>query len=158
MAKHTPALKKKMKPRIMTGSTISSFRFKPIPTFRILSYKTAVRFYVDYLGFSIDWEQRLKPVDPVYMQVSYNELILHLSEFKQFDTNTIVFVETSNIRAFHNELKARNAESTLKELEVTKWQTMQLEIEDPFGNLLRFNENVIEEDTTLQSEPASNGV
>ena len=129
----------------MTNSTTDSFRFKPIPLFRILSYKTAVRFYVGFLGFQIDWEDRIQPTDPVYMQVSYNGLILHLSEFKKFDTNAIVFVETFNIQAFHAELKQRNLESTIQDIRLTSWKTMQLEIEDPFGNLLRFNENVTDD-------------
>ena len=129
----------------MTNSTTNSFRFKPIPLFRILSYKTAVRFYVGFLGFQIDWEDRIKPTDPVYMQVSYNGLILHLSEFKKFDTNAIVFVETFNIQAFHAELKERNLESNIQDIKRTTWKTMQLEIEDPFGNLLRFNENVTDD-------------
>jgi len=133
----------------MTISSINGFQFKAIPTFRILSYQTAVKFYVGFLGFNIDWEHRFKPTDPVYMQVSYHGLILHLSELKKFDTNAIVFVETNNLHAFHHELKQRNVESTIQDIELTTWQTMQLEIEDPFGNLLRFNENVIDEDTTL---------
>ncbi len=78
----------------------------------------------------------------MYMQVSYNDLILQLSEFKKFDTNTIVFVEIVNIRAFHAELQQRNLEITIQDIQRTTWQTMQLEIEDPFGNLLRFNEDV----------------
>ena len=79
------------------------------------------------------------------MQVSYNGLILHLSEFKKFDTNAIVFVETFNIQAFHAEFKERNLESNIQDIKRTPWKTMQLEIEDPFGNLLRFNENVTDD-------------
>lgn len=131
----------------MANSTTTTFSFKPIPLFRILSYKTAVRFYVGFLGFKIDWEHRVKTTDPVYMQVSYNGLTLHLSECKKFDTNTIVYVETTNILGFHHELKQRNLESNIQDIQPTNWQTIQLEIEDPFGNLLRFNENVVEEDT-----------
>ena len=126
----------------MINSTTSSFRFRPIPLFKILSYKTAVRFYVGFLGFQIDWENRIRPTDLVYMQLSYNGLILHLSEFKKFETNAIIFIETFNIHAFHAELKQRNHESNIQDIQRTTWKTMQLEIEDPFGNLLRFNENV----------------
>ena len=126
----------------MINSTTNSFRFRPIPLFRILSYKTAVRFYVGFLGFQIDWENRIRPTDLVYMQLSYNGLILHLSEFKKFETNAIIFIETFNIHAFHAELKQRNHESNIQDIQRTTWKTMQLEIEDPFGNLLRFNENV----------------
>lgn len=130
----------------MINTTINSFEFKPIPVFRILSYETAVKFYVGFLGFKIDWEHRFKTTDPVYMQVSYYGLTLHLSEFKKFDTNTIVYVETTNLLGFHHELKQRNSESNIQDIQPTNWQTMQLEIEDPFGNLLRFNENLIEKD------------
>lgn len=57
------------------------------------------------------------------MQVSYNGLILHLSEFKKFDTKAILFVETTNIQGFHDELKQRNLESNIQDIQVTIWQT-----------------------------------
>ncbi len=129
----------------MINSTINSFEFKAIPTFGIHNYKTAIEFYIGFLGFKIDWEHRFRSADPVYMQVSYNGLILHLSENKRFDTKAIAFVETINIKGFHNELKNRSSESNIPDIALTNWQTMQLEIEDPFGNLLRFNENVVKE-------------
>jgi len=56
--------------------------FKGIPTFRILDYKKAIKFYVEYLGFEIEWEHRFGQTEPVYMQISKNGLILHLSENK----------------------------------------------------------------------------
>jgi catechol 2,3-dioxygenase-like lactoylglutathione lyase family enzyme len=126
----------------MTNSIVSNFEFKAIPTFRILDYQTTVSFYVDFLGFKIDWEHRFLPTDPVYMQISKNGLVLHLSENKRFDTKAYVFVETRRIKEFHKELIERNPAKKIQDIVFTNWQTMQLEIEDPLGNLLRFNENI----------------
>ncbi|MES2780859.1 MAG: glyoxalase superfamily protein [Bacteroidota bacterium] len=126
----------------MEKLTTDTFEFKAIPTFRILDYQTAIDFYVDFLDFEIDWEHRFGPSDPVYMQISLNGLMLHLSENNRFRTDAVVFVDTKNIKAFHKELQERNPIRKIQEIERTPWQTLQLEIKDPFGNLLRFNENV----------------
>ena len=128
----------------MTNLTISNFEFKAIPTFGIRDYKTAINFYIDFLGFKIDWEHRFSPTDPVYMQISMNGLILHLSENKRFYTKAIAFVETKEIKEFHKKLQERKPTNKIQDIVLTNWKTMQLEIEDPFGNLLRFNENILE--------------
>ena len=128
----------------MTNSTMNTFEFKAIPTFGISDYKTAIDFYVDFLGFQIDWEHRFEPNGPVYLQISKNGLILHLSESKRFEKNVIVFVETKNMNGFHKELLERNPNVKIQDVLQTKWETFQLEIEDPFGNLLRFNENLLD--------------
>ncbi|KAA8477507.1 hypothetical protein BDE36_3114 [Arcticibacter tournemirensis] len=49
------------------------------PIFRMFDYDKAVEFYIDWLGFKIDWED--KPDNtPIYMQISLNGIILHLTE------------------------------------------------------------------------------
>jgi hypothetical protein len=121
---------------------MENYDFKAIPTFGILDYKTAIEFYADFLGFQIDWEHRFEPTGPVYLQISKHGLIIHLSESKRFEKNVIVFVETKNINGFHKELQERNPNDKIQDVIHTKWKTLQLEIEDPFGNLLRFNENL----------------
>jgi hypothetical protein len=128
----------------MTNQGNRSFEFKAIPTFGIADYQTAINFYLDILGFKIDWEHRFTPIDPIYMQISKNGLVLHLSENKRFDNKTIIFVETKNIKEFHRELTKKNPIVKIQDIVFTNWQTMQLEIQDPFGNLLRFNENIAE--------------
>lgn len=120
---------------------MSSINFKGIPTFRILDYEQAIDFYIHFLGFETDWEHRFSDNDPVYIQVSRNNLTLHLSENKRFQTGMISFVETSGIQEFHEELTDRNSLESVPMIEVTSWNTLQLEIVDPFGNTLRFNQN-----------------
>lgn len=123
---------------------MSQIEFKGIPTFRILDYDRAIEFYIDFLGFTIDWEHRFGPTEPVYMQISKNHLTLHLSENKRFQTNVITFVDTKGIELFHKELVERNTAKSIPDVSKTDWQTLQMEIEDPFGNLLRFNETILE--------------
>lgn len=108
-------------------------------TLRILDYQKSINFYTRYMGFTVDWKHRFGPQEPVYMQVSLQGLVLHLSENKRFDPGVIVFVETKRIRSLHKTLCTRNKAVT-PEVEATAWQTLQMEIEDPAGNLLRFNE------------------
>ena len=52
------------------------------PTLRITDDEAATAFYVDTLGFRIDWEHRFEPGFPVFMHISRNELALYLSQHR----------------------------------------------------------------------------
>jgi uncharacterized glyoxalase superfamily protein PhnB len=128
----------------MPNQTNKEIEFKAIPTFGISDYQTAIEFYIDTLDFTIDWEHRFSTTEPVYMQISKNGLVLHLSENKRFENKAIIFVDTKNIKEFHKEITEKNPTVKIQDILNTNWQTLQLEIQDPFGNLLRFNENIID--------------
>ena len=51
-----------------------------VPALRITSYAKSKAFYVDALGFKIDWEHRFEPHFPVFMQVSRDGMALYLTE------------------------------------------------------------------------------
>jgi uncharacterized glyoxalase superfamily protein PhnB len=123
----------------MTTSTL-----KAIPTFRVLDVEEAKKFYLDSLGFTSDWEHRFGPDQPVYMQVSKNGLVLHLSDNPRFQTGSVVYVHTSGIDGLYEELSSSKTEFDVPAVTQTPWGTKQMEIEDPFGNWLRFNEEVTE--------------
>lgn len=53
---------------------------KTTPILRIFDETKAVEFYVDFLGFRIDWQHRFEANFPLYLQVSRGECVLHLSE------------------------------------------------------------------------------
>ena len=53
---------------------------KTIPIFRIFDLAKAREFYVDFLGFSVDWERRFDEGSPTYIPVTRGEFTLHLSE------------------------------------------------------------------------------
>lgn len=114
---------------------------KGIPILRITDVQRAKQFYRKFLGFEVDWEHYYEEGAPVYMQVSRDDLVLHLSENARFTTGTIVFVETVGIDALHEELSEKLSPWNPPAISSTPWRTEQMEIEDPFGNLLRFNES-----------------
>jgi Glyoxalase superfamily protein len=53
---------------------------KTVPILRIFDEAKAKEFYIGFLGFVVDWEHRFEPNTPLYMQVSKDECVLHLSE------------------------------------------------------------------------------
>jgi len=53
---------------------------RSIPILRIFDEAKAREFYVDFLGFTVDWEHRFNDDAPLYMQVSRDGCVLHFSE------------------------------------------------------------------------------
>ena len=79
-----------------------------VPILRIFDIHKARRFYVDYLGFTVDWEHRSSEGAPLHMQVSRGSLVLHLSEHHGDGTpGSAVYIETQGVRALHAELRGR---------------------------------------------------
>ncbi len=50
------------------------------PVLRILDVDKAKEFYIEWLGFTLDWEHRFGDNFPLYCQVSKNGIIIHLTE------------------------------------------------------------------------------
>ena len=78
------------------------------PTLRMHDVSVAKRFYLDWLGCSVDWESEADD-GPVYMQVSRRQgLVLHLSSHHDDGTpGTVVLVEMQGIDELHKEIAAR---------------------------------------------------
>jgi catechol 2,3-dioxygenase-like lactoylglutathione lyase family enzyme len=113
-----------------------SFRaLKVIPILRIFSVEKAREFYLDYLGFHLDWEHRFEPNLPLYMQVSRDGLVLHLSErYGDGSPGTNFQVDFEGVREYSAELAAKNYSYWRPGITQTFWGTDQLNILDPFGN------------------------
>ena len=81
----------------------------PIPVFRIFSVEKAREFYLDFLGFSLDWEHRFEPDMPLYMQVSRGPVVLHLTEHhRDACPGSTAYVRMRGVRDYHAEISARN--------------------------------------------------
>lgn len=113
-----------------------------IPILRIFSVEKAREFYVDYLGFHVDWEHRFEPNLPLYMQVSRDGLVLHLSEHHGDGCpGANIHVDFAGVRELHAELAAKSYKYLRPGLqEDSLWGTVQLNLTDPFGNRLGFGE------------------
>lgn len=115
--------------------------FEAVPILRIFDVEKARAFYIDYLGFQVDWVHQFGENFPHYLQVSRNGLVLHLTEHHgDCCPGSTVFVKSTGLEALHQELTSRNDTFQKPELETAPWNARVLTVADPFGNRLRFNE------------------
>ena len=110
------------------------------PILRIFDEAKAKEFYVDFLGFKVDWEHRFADDLPLYMQVSKDDCILHLSgHFGDCCPGSAVRIETTGLEAYHEELLAKRYKHARPGIEKQPWDRMEMCIQDPFGNRLIFS-------------------
>lgn len=111
-----------------------------VPIFRIFDKEKTVQFYVDWLGFKIDWEHRFAEGMPLYMQLSKAGIVLHLSEHHG-DTvpGGKVYITCCGLREFHRQLTDKNYSYNKPGLE-RDGDTLEMTVIDPFGNKLLFTE------------------
>ncbi|MBN9242058.1 MAG: VOC family protein [Mesorhizobium sp.] len=124
------------------------------PILRIFDIAKAREFYVGFLGFRIDWEHRFDDDAPLYVGISRDACILHLSEHHGDGTpGSALRIETRDIVAFHQDLIGKRYRFARPGLEHTPWRTREVTVTDPFGNRLTFWENEAQPDT--EAEPVS---
>lgn len=112
-----------------------------IPVLRMFSIEKAREFYLDFLGFRLDWEHRFEADFPLYMQVSRGPLVLHLSEHHgDASPGAALLIDVEGLNAFHAELAAKPYRYAKPGIEETPWGTREMAVTDPFGNRLRFSE------------------
>jgi catechol 2,3-dioxygenase-like lactoylglutathione lyase family enzyme len=114
---------------------------KVIPVLRIFDYQKAKEFYIDWLGFTVDWQHVFEPDSPLYIQISRGHITLHLSEHHgDASPGAKVFIEFQDIAGYHHELISKNYKFNKPGLEKAPWNAICMEVTDPFGNKLLFNE------------------
>lgn len=121
--------------------------FQAIPVFRIFDVEKAKEFYVGFLGFHVDWEARFDETAPLYLQISRDGLLLHLSEHHgDAYPGSTVTVQIAGpegaLAAYHREITAKGYRFMRPGIELAPWNARVMEVIDPFGNRLRFNEPV----------------
>ncbi len=114
---------------------------KAVPVFRIYSYDKAREFYVDFLGFKVDWETRFEPEGPVYMQVSRDGLAFHLSEHHGDGTpGSLAYVYIKGAEHLHKELNDKKYRHNRPGLQQQDWGMLEVAVVDPFNNRIVFGE------------------
>ena len=113
-----------------------------VPILRIFDVEKAKAFYVGFLGFKVEWEHRFDTVAPVYMEVSHAGCTLHLSEHHgDCCPGSTVFLRVTGLDEYHREISAKGYGYLRPGLEKTFHNSMCMEVIDPFGNRLRFDES-----------------
>ena len=112
---------------------------KTTPILRIFDEAKARESYIDFLGFKVDWEHRFENGLPLYMQISKDGCIIHLSEHHgDCSPGAAIRIETNELEAFQKQLLAKNYKYARPGIEQMPWGTRDMSIADPFGNRLTF--------------------
>ncbi|MFP3388743.1 glyoxalase superfamily protein [Brevibacillus sp. SIMBA_040] len=113
---------------------------KVIPAFRITDYTRSKAFYMEGMGFQIDWEHRFEPHLPVFVQITRDEMTIYLTEHTgDCQVGGLVHFFVPNVDNWYNELKSkaqeefRNIEPPNDDIEGLRMIT----VVDPDGNQLR---------------------
>ena len=116
-----------------------------IPVLRMNDESAAKAFYVDYLGFEIEWEHRFHdtPKSPLYLQLRLGKAVVHLNGHASADDPPAeVRIPVQGVEAFCEHLRAR-AEAASQPMPVVvdprdAGRNTDMNLEDPDGNLLTF--------------------
>jgi hypothetical protein len=114
-----------------------------IPLLRIFSVEKAKEFYIGFLGFRVDWEHRFEDATPAYIQVSRGSCVLHLTEHHgDCCPGSTVFVRMTGLDEYHQEILAKDYGYMRPGVELAPWNAKLMSVIDPFGNRIRFNEDL----------------
>jgi catechol 2,3-dioxygenase-like lactoylglutathione lyase family enzyme len=108
-----------------------------VPTLRTRDYDAAKKFYVEGLGFRVDFEWRHEPGFPVFAQVSRDAMRLYLTEHEgDCDGPGLVYLYVPDVDAWQRELLARGVLADAPPQD-QPWGNRELQLTDPDGNRVR---------------------
>ena len=126
-----------------------------VPILRIFDRAKAVEFYVNYLGFRLDWEHGGADHSPLYAQVSRGATVLHLSEHHgDASPGGAALIRVADVDALHAELHGRPYDFARPGVTAEEWGRVMVVI-DPFHNRIVFHEPLPAEVVPRPSEAAA---
>lgn len=112
-----------------------------MPILRVSDSDRVRHFYVDWLGFTIDFEHRFDPMMPLFTGVSRDETALGLGEHHCDGTpGSVVWIPARGLNAYREALLANPIEQLRPAIDPDAPAGPTMTITDPFGNELRFCE------------------
>lgn len=115
------------------------------PILRIYDYDKTIEFYINWLGFKVEWLHVFEPGMPRYMQVSMRDIVLHLSEHHGDGSPGLhlQILEFDGLREYHKQLIDKKYKYNRPGLEVPFWNDKQImmTVIDPVGNRITFFED-----------------
>jgi uncharacterized glyoxalase superfamily protein PhnB len=119
---------------------------KTIPILRMFDVEKAKEFYINWLGFKIEFEHQFEENTPYYIGITKDDIKIHLSEhYGDATPGSKVFIVCNEIEKYYAELQSRPYKYYRPGLEKTFYGTLEISVQDPFGNKLSFNEYIKEE-------------
>ena len=109
-----------------------------IPQLRITNAERSLRFYVQGLGFKVDWEHRFEPGFPLFAQLTRQGQTIFLTEHKgDCEVGGAVYFIVPDAARTLAEFVQQGIVPT-NPLADTPWGTSEFLLTDPDGNRLRF--------------------
>lgn len=115
-----------------------------LPVLRVGSREAARAFYVDVLGFQWDWgSEEGEGGRAFYGQVSRGDLQMHLTTEPRDagQPSSPAYFRMRGVEALRARIAGKLGPERTPAIHATFYDSRELAIEDPFGNLLRFVEN-----------------
>jgi catechol 2,3-dioxygenase-like lactoylglutathione lyase family enzyme len=113
---------------------------RAIPTMRIYDVDKTREFYIDYLGFTLDFEHRFHDGAPLFMRVSRDGVAFYLSEHHGDGPPGVhVNVEIDDVDAYHAELHSRPYKFMNPGIQDQEWGRDMMVV-DPFNNRIYFTQ------------------
>jgi catechol 2,3-dioxygenase-like lactoylglutathione lyase family enzyme len=110
-----------------------------VPALRITDYERSKAYYVETLGFTVDWEHRFEPHFPVFMSIVRDGMQVYLTQHSgDCQVGGLVHFVIPNVDAWHREFRERRA--SVAEAPNDDLGFRNMTITDPDGNQLRFME------------------
>jgi len=113
------------------------------PILRSFDEIKAKEFYLEFLEFNLDWEHRFEDDLPLYMQVSKDGCVLHITEHHgDCSPGAALRIQVTNLEQYHDLLRDKKYKHARPEIQKTPWGSKDMSIADPFGNRLIFTSAV----------------
>ena len=112
----------------------------PTPILRSFDERRTKRFYVDFLGFEVEFEHRFEPGMPLYLGIRKGDCRLHLSEhYGDAAPGARIRIPVDDVRAYAARLREEQFENARPgEPELMDWGSWEITVHDPSSNRLTF--------------------
>ena len=112
---------------------------KVTPILRVFDETKTMAFYINFLGFRVDWQHRFAEGLPLYMLVSKDGCVLHLTEHHgDCCPGSSMRIEVEEIDTYQKVLIEKQYQNARPEIQDMPWGSRDMAITDPFGNKLVF--------------------
>ncbi len=109
-----------------------------IPQLRSTDAERSLRFYVDGLGFAVDWEHRFEPGFPLFVSLTRAGQTIFLSEHAgDCQPGGAVYLVVPDVDGCAEQFRRAGIEPDQPPHD-TPWDRREMLLVDPDGNRLRF--------------------